>query len=62
MLYNEEFRRMVESEAGQEGWNVGVLFSGVDTMIEAIGKIFGDVSARKTGREGVVVRYGEREA
>ncbi|KAK8015294.1 tryptophan synthase beta subunit-like PLP-dependent enzyme [Apiospora arundinis] len=27
-LYNEEFRRMVEREAGPEGWDLGVVFSG----------------------------------
>ncbi|KAJ0423618.1 tryptophan synthase beta subunit-like PLP-dependent enzyme [Aspergillus carlsbadensis] len=39
-LYNEEFRRLVEKEA-PEGWDVGVVFSGGNTTVEAIGKLFG---------------------
>lgn len=40
-LYNEEFRRIVEKEGGEEGWDVGVVFSGGNTTVEAIGKLFG---------------------
>lgn len=39
-LYNEEFREMVEEEGGDEGWDVGVVFSGGNTTVEAIGKLF----------------------
>ncbi|KAL4944273.1 hypothetical protein BDV06DRAFT_96680 [Aspergillus oleicola] len=39
-LFNEEFRRLVEREAGSEGWDVGVVFSGGNTTVEAIGKLF----------------------
>ncbi|KKK18968.1 hypothetical protein AOCH_006347 [Aspergillus ochraceoroseus] len=39
-LYNEDFRRLVEKEAPQ-GWDVGVVFSGGNTTVEAIGKLFG---------------------
>lgn len=38
-LFNEDFRRMVEKEA-PEGWDVGVVFSGGNTTVEAIGKLF----------------------
>ncbi|KAI9371314.1 pyridoxal-phosphate dependent enzyme [Aspergillus egyptiacus] len=38
-LYNEEFRRLVAEEA-PEGWDVGVVFSGGNTTVEAIGKLF----------------------
>ncbi|KAL4895312.1 tryptophan synthase beta subunit-like PLP-dependent enzyme [Aspergillus ambiguus] len=38
-LFNEDFRRMVEKEAPQ-GWDVGVVFSGGNTTVEAIGKLF----------------------
>lgn len=41
VLYNEEFRRMVEEEAGEEGWDVGVVFSGGNTSVEVIGRLFG---------------------
>ncbi|PNS19037.1 Threonine dehydratase, mitochondrial [Sphaceloma murrayae] len=40
-LYNEEFRSMVEREAGPEGWNVGVVLTGGNTTMEAIAKLFG---------------------
>ncbi|KAL2006929.1 hypothetical protein VTN00DRAFT_9597 [Thermoascus crustaceus] len=40
VLYNEEFRRMVEQEAGEEGWDVGVVFSGGNTSVEVIGRLF----------------------
>ena len=40
-LFNEEFRRLVEKEAGEEGWDVGIVLSGGNTTVEAIGKLFG---------------------
>lgn len=40
-LYNEDFRALVEREAGVDGWNVGVVLSGGNTTVEAIGKLFG---------------------
>ncbi|KIW07779.1 uncharacterized protein PV09_01705 [Verruconis gallopava] len=40
VLYNEDFRQMVEKEAGEDGWNVGVIFSGGNTTVEAIAKLF----------------------
>ncbi|KAF2155006.1 tryptophan synthase beta subunit-like PLP-dependent enzyme [Myriangium duriaei CBS 260.36] len=39
-LYNEEFRTMVEKEAGPEGWNVGIVLTGGNTTVEAIAKLF----------------------
>lgn len=39
-LYNQEFRSLVEEEAGEEGWNVGVVLSGGNTTMEAISKMF----------------------
>ena len=63
ILYNEDFRKMVEREAGPEGWNIGVIFSGGNTTIEAITKIFAEVSEEKAEREeGVLGRDGRREA
>ena len=55
VLYNEEFRKMVEREAGEEGWDVGLIFSGGNTTIEALVKMFGDVSEKQQQREGGVV-------
>jgi threonine dehydratase len=62
VLYNEDFRRMVQREAGDEGWNVGIIFSGGNTTIEAITKIFADIPAARAERqEGVVGKDGRRE-
>ncbi|KAJ4359196.1 hypothetical protein N0V95_002362 [Ascochyta clinopodiicola] len=63
VLYNEEFRKMVEREAGEEGWNVGLVFSGGNTTIEAIVKMFGDVGKEEAEREeGVVGADGKKVA
>lgn len=63
ILYNEDFRKMVEKEAGDEGWNIGVVFSGGNTTIEAITKIFAsDVTEKQAERhEGVLGSDGRRE-
>lgn len=44
VLYNEDFRKMVETEGGEKGWNIGIVFSGGNTTIESITKIFAPVS------------------
>jgi threonine dehydratase len=63
ILYNEDFRKMVEREAGEKGWNIGVVFSGGNTTIEAITKIFADVPEEKAERqEGVVGGDGRKVA
>ncbi|KAJ4406416.1 hypothetical protein N0V91_004625 [Didymella pomorum] len=63
VLYNEEFRKMVEREAGEGGWDVGLIFSGGNTTVEAIVKMFGDVSEDKANREeGVVGADGRKVA
>ncbi|KAK8085589.1 tryptophan synthase beta subunit-like PLP-dependent enzyme [Apiospora hydei] len=45
-LYNEDFRGMVEREAGEEGWDVGVVFSGGNVSLEALGKLFADAEGK----------------
>ncbi|KAL6704120.1 hypothetical protein ACN47E_008783 [Coniothyrium glycines] len=63
ILYNEDFRKMVETEAGPQGWNIGVVFSGGNTTIEAITKIFADVPTAKAEREeGIIGMDGRRLA
>lgn len=63
VLFNEEFRGVVEREAGEEGWNVGVVFSGGNTTVEAIAQIFREVPEERAERqEGVVGMDGERVA
>ncbi|KAJ5115720.1 hypothetical protein N7456_000068 [Penicillium angulare] len=39
-LFDEDFRRRVQEEGGEEGWDVGIVFSGGNTTVEAIGKLF----------------------
>src|SRR5690242_18159190 len=63
VLYNEDFRKMVEREAGEEGWDIGLVFSGGNTTIEAIVKMFGDVGEQKKEREqGIVGLDGKKVA
>lgn len=40
-LYDEDFRSMVEREAGEEGWDLGLVFSGGNVGADALGKFFG---------------------
>ncbi|KAI0134629.1 pyridoxal-phosphate dependent enzyme-domain-containing protein [Xylariales sp. AK1849] len=46
-LFNEDFRALVEREGGEEGWDVGVVFSGGNVSLEALGKLFGDAEEGK---------------
>lgn len=40
VLFDEEFRKLVERESGQKGWNLGVIFGGGNTTVEAIAELF----------------------
>ncbi|KAI0387212.1 tryptophan synthase beta subunit-like PLP-dependent enzyme [Hypomontagnella monticulosa] len=44
-LYNEDFRAMVEREAGEDGWDVGIVFSGGNVSLDALGKLFAEEEA-----------------
>lgn len=39
-LFDEDFRALVEKEGGEKGWNVGVIFSGGNTTLESLFKLF----------------------
>ncbi|KAK5629059.1 hypothetical protein RRF57_004774 [Xylaria bambusicola] len=39
-LFNEDFRSMVEREGGEDGWDVGIVFSGGNVSLSALGKLF----------------------
>jgi threonine dehydratase len=39
-LWNEDFRRLIEKEGGDEGWDLGVVFSGGNLSLEAVGKLY----------------------
>ncbi|KAI9753398.1 MAG: hypothetical protein M1835_000997 [Candelina submexicana] len=61
-LYNEEFRSLVEENAGEEGWNLGVVLSGGNTTLEAVSKLFQVSEDNAERAEGVLGRDGERVA
>lgn len=48
VLFNEEFRELVEREGGEEGWDVGVVFTGGNLSMEALPGLLklGDEEAR----------------
>lgn len=57
VLYNEDFRKMVEAAAGDDGWNIGVVLSGGNTTLEALAQLFAapedvDVGERAQGKLG----------
>ena len=62
MLYNEEFRRIVEREAGPEGWNVGIILSGGNTTVEAIAKMFAPPATVGERAEATLGADGEKVA
>ncbi|KAJ5797438.1 uncharacterized protein N7503_006734 [Penicillium pulvis] len=39
-LFDEEFRKRVEVEGGEKGWDIGIVFSGGNTTVEAIAKLY----------------------
>lgn len=62
MLYNEEFRKEVERQAGPDGWNVGIVLSGGNTTMEAIAKFFEAPEKVEERAESKVGINGERKA
>ncbi|UNI20743.1 Threonine ammonia-lyase [Purpureocillium takamizusanense] len=40
-LFDEEFRAVVEREGGEEGWELGIVLSGGNVGVDAIGRMFG---------------------
>ncbi|OAQ61883.1 serine racemase [Pochonia chlamydosporia 170] len=41
-LFDEDFRAMVEREGGEEGWDLGIVFSGGNVGVDAIGRLFSE--------------------
>ncbi|RWA09027.1 hypothetical protein EKO27_g6069 [Xylaria grammica] len=39
-LFNEDFRALVEREGGEDGWDIGIVISGGNVNLEALGKLF----------------------
>ncbi|RYP56623.1 hypothetical protein DL771_011744 [Monosporascus sp. 5C6A] len=50
-LYNEDFRALVEREAGADGWDVGVVLSGGNVSLEALGRLFAEDEQKTEARE-----------
>ncbi|KAL8906756.1 MAG: hypothetical protein Q9207_001811 [Kuettlingeria erythrocarpa] len=61
-LYDEGFRTIVEQEAGEEGWDVGIVLSGGNTTLEAISKMFSTEDKLAQRAEAKVGKDGERIA
>jgi len=62
-LFDEGFRRLVEREGGEGGWNVGVVLSGGNTTMEAVAKLFAEEAREKGERaEAKVGMRGEKVA
>lgn len=61
-LYNEDFRRLVEREAGEEGWNVGIILSGGNTTMEAIASLFAAPTKKEERAESKLGVNGEKTA
>ncbi|OAA55378.1 Pyridoxal phosphate-dependent enzyme, beta subunit [Cordyceps fumosorosea ARSEF 2679] len=47
-LFDEDFRAMVEREAGEEGWDLGIVLSGGNVGTDALVKLFGDKEGMET--------------
>jgi len=62
VLFDEGFRKLVEEEGGEEGWKIGVVFSGGNTTVEAIGKLFEAPKKEAERAEGILGKNGERVA
>jgi threonine dehydratase len=61
-LFNEDFRKMVEKEGSEYGWDLGIVFSGGNVSVEALGKFFAPPAEEAEKQEGKVGRDGEKIA
>jgi threonine dehydratase len=61
-LYNEDFRRIAETEGGEEGWDLGLVISGGNVSVEALGKMFEVSESKGERQEARVGSNGERVA
>ncbi|KAL2213507.1 pyridoxal-phosphate dependent enzyme [Sarocladium strictum] len=43
VLFNEEFRKMVEEEAGEDGWDLGLVLTGGNVATQDLGKLFSTI-------------------
>jgi threonine dehydratase len=61
-LYNEDFRRIVEREGGEEGWDLGLVVSGGNVSVEAMGRMFEVADSKGERQEGQVGEDGVKKA
>lgn len=61
-LYDEDFRKIVEEEGGEEGWNIGVILSGGNTTLAAISKLFATEPEQAERAEAKIGKDGDRVA
>lgn len=61
-LFNEDFRKIVEREGGEEGWDLGLVVSGGNVSLEALGKIFEVPASQAERQEGKVGEDGKKVA
>jgi threonine dehydratase len=59
-LFNEDFRKLVEREGGEDGWDLGIVFSGGNVSVEVLGKMFEATTVKAEKQESVVGRDGEK--
>ncbi|TVY37552.1 putative serine racemase [Lachnellula subtilissima] len=61
-LFNEDFRGIIEREAGERGWDLGIVVSGGNVSVEALGKMFEVGPAKVERQEAKVGHDGEKVA
>ncbi|RDW91359.1 threonine dehydratase IlvA [Coleophoma crateriformis] len=62
-LFNEDFRRLVETEGGKGGWDLGLVFSGGNVSVDALGKMFAPPEPAQGERaEGTLGKDGRKIA
>ena len=61
-LYNEDFRRLIEREGGENGWDLGIVVSGGNVSVEALGKMFEPSETKAERQEGKIGMDGQRVA
>lgn len=61
-LFNEDFRRLVEREGGAKGWDLGLVVSGGNVSLEALGKIFEAPTPQAERQAGKVGADGKKVA
>ncbi|PQE07563.1 pyridoxal-phosphate dependent enzyme protein [Rutstroemia sp. NJR-2017a BBW] len=60
VLWDEGFRGLVQREGGEEGWDVGVVFSGGNVGVEGLGALFAGTGEGGEREEGKVGLDGKR--